>query len=142
MSAVDSLLARLERVRQTGPGRWIASSPTRADKHPSMTIRELDDGRILLHDFGGDSVGEILDSLGMGYSDLFPERDAQHGKPERRPFPAADILRAVAFEALVVATAGTALLSGHPFSEADRERLIVAVGRLQAAAAAGGNHHG
>lgn len=142
MSAVDKLLARLERVRQTGPGRWIASSPTRADKHPSMTIRELDDGRVLLHDFGGDSVGEILDSLGMGYGNLFPERDGRHGKPEQRPFPATDILRAIAFEALVVATAGTALLAGHPFSEADRERLIVAVGRLQAAVIAGGIHRG
>jgi hypothetical protein len=58
--------------------------------------------------------------------------------PEKRPFPAADVLRAIAFEALVVATAGAALLSGHPFSAADRERLMAAVARIQAALSAGG----
>lgn len=141
MSAVDALLSRLERVRQTGPGRWIASAPTREDKHPSLAIRELDDGRILLHDFGGDSVGEILDAVGLTFSDLYPDKPGD-SKRERRPFPAADILRAVAFEALVVASAGAALLDQRPFSSADRERLMTAVGRLQSAVTAGGLDHG
>ena len=53
----------------------------------------------------------------------------------------ADVLRCIAFEALVVAAAGAALLSGHPFTELDRERLIVAVSRIQSALKAGGMHH-
>lgn len=141
MSAVDALLSRLDRVRQTGPGRWVASAPTREDKHPSLTIRELDDGRILLHDFGGDSVEDILGAVGLTFSDLYPDKPGD-SKRERRPFPAADIIRAAAFEALVVATAGAALLEQRPFSEADRERLMTAVGRLQSAVTAGGLHHG
>lgn len=140
MSGVSDILSRLERVRQTGPGRWIASAPTREDKHPSLAIRELDDGRVLLHDFGGDSVEDILDAIGLTFSDLYPEQCGAAGR-ERRPFPAADIVRATAFEALIVAAAGAALLDGRPLSEADRERLMTAVGCLQSAVTAGGLGH-
>jgi hypothetical protein len=73
---------------------------------------------------------------------LFPERKIHHGNPERRAFPAVDVLRCIAFEALVVAVAGASLLSGHPFTEIDRERLMVAVGRIQEALTAAGVHHG
>ena len=54
----DKLLSLLRNVKRTRAGHWIASCPTRDDKHPSMTIKELDDGRILIHDFGGDSAQE------------------------------------------------------------------------------------
>jgi hypothetical protein len=104
-SPIDRLLPLLARVKKTGPNTWLASCPTREDKRPSMTIREL-------------------------------------GKPERRPFPAADVLRAIAFEALVVAVAGSSLLAGHPFTDADRARLVLAVGRIQAALTASGVNHG
>lgn len=139
---VDRLLSCLDRVKRTGPNTWVASCPTRDDKHPSMTIRELDDGRVLLHDFGGDSPAEILASIGLTFSDLFPPRPADyHGKPERRPFPAADILRALAFEATIVALAGRAILEGK-HTEADQRRLLVAVGRINDGLDAGGLNHG
>lgn len=140
-SPIDNLLSRLDRVKRTGPSTWMASSPTREDKRPSMTIRELDDGRVLIHDFGGDSVEEILGAIGLTFSDLYPPRPADPacmGKPERRPFPAADILRAIAFEATIVALAGAAIVAGEPFSQFDKDRLLVAVGRINAALDAGG----
>jgi len=52
MSATP-VLDRLDKVKQTGPDRWIACCPAHDDKSPSLAVRELDDGRILLHDFGG-----------------------------------------------------------------------------------------
>jgi len=137
----DRLLSRLEGVRQTGPGRWIARCPAHADKRASLSIRELEDGRILVHDFAQCSVHEVLSAVGLKMEDLFPEREIQHGRPERRPFPAADILRCVGFEALVVASAGAAMLAGEPLSGADRERLMLAVARLQDAITAGGLAH-
>lgn len=139
MSA-DILLSRLDKVKRTGPGRWLACCPAHADKHPSLSIRETEDGRILVHDFsGGCSVAEIVAAVGLELSDLFPPRnDDQHYRPERRPFPAADVLRAVAFEALVVSTAAASLLAGKPFGVADRERLIRAASRINAAMAAAG----
>lgn len=141
MSA-EILLSRLDRVKRTGPGRWQARCPAHDDKGPSLTVRELDDGRVLLHCFAGCDVHEVVAAAGLTLSDLFPERQVR-GKPERRPFPAADVLRAVAFEAIVVMVSASSLLSGEAFGPADRERLGLAVNRIQAAlTAAGVDHHG
>lgn len=141
MSA-DALLSRLENVKRTGPGRWIARCPAHADKRASLSVRELEDGRILVHDFAQCSVQEVVAAVGLDMAALFPEREMQHGKPERRPIPAADILRCVAFEALVVSAAAGAMLAGEPLSSVDRERLMLAAARLQAAVKAGGLAHG
>ena len=83
MSAAEKLLSRLQRVKRTGPGRWIASSPTREDRHPSLAIRELDDGRILVHDFGGDDVASIMAAVGLDLTDLFPAQPGQAAEASR-----------------------------------------------------------
>lgn len=144
MSA-DLLLSKLDGVKRTGEGRWIARCPAHADKRASLSIRELDDGRVLVHDFAGCSVHEIVSAACLEISDLFPPRpsDPSHtGKPERRPFPATDILRAIGFEALVVACAASAMATGEPLGLADRERLRLAASRIQEALRAGGLNHG
>jgi hypothetical protein len=93
---------------------------------------------VLVHCFAGCTVHEVVGAIGLDLSDLFPSEHLCHGRPVRRPFPAADILRAVTYEALVVAVAGSAMLAGQPFSKIDRDRLGVAVGRINAALDAGG----
>lgn len=143
MSA-EILLSRLEKVRCTGPGRWVACCPAHEDRRASLALRELDD-RTLAHCFAGCTVHEVVSAVGLSLSDLFPEKlssDAHSIKGERRPFPAADVLRCIAFEAIIVLTAGAALLAGQPFNDTDRARLVMAVGRIQAALDAGGIHHG
>lgn len=105
MSA-DTILQHLEKVRRTGPGSWVACCRAHDDKSPSLTIRETGDGRVLVHCFGGCSVEEVLAAVGLTFADLFPPRETHHSKPERRPFPAADVLRAIGFESIVVAAAG------------------------------------
>jgi len=140
MSA-DILLAKLNKVKRAGPGRWMACCPACADKHPSLSIRETDDGRILVHDFsGGCSAAEIVAAAGLELSDLFPPRNDGHHRsgPERRPFPATDALRAVGFEALVVCAAAAALATGEPLSAVDRERLLQAGERIQSALSGAG----
>jgi hypothetical protein len=132
-----ALLSRLDKVRQTGPDRWIASCPTRHDKHPSMTIRELPDGRVLVHDFGGDSVAEILDAIGLQMSDLFPPKPQAPGAGqahrERSPFSAIDALRCLAFEARLVHLALSDYLNNKPISQADVDRLAIARDRIEEA---------
>lgn len=142
VGSIDNLLSRLDRVKRTGDGKFQARCPAHDDKSPSLTIRELDDGRILVHCFGGCDVQDVLAAVGMTFDDLYPPRKIQQGRPERRPFPATDVLRAIGFEALVVAAAGVALLAGQPFSNIDRERLIMAVHRIQSALTAAGVNHG
>ncbi len=141
MSA-ETFLSHLDKVRQTGPGRWIACCPAHDDKHPSFNIRELDDGRVLINCKAGCSTEEILSSVGMTFSDLYPPNDLGHCKSERRPFPASDILKAIGFEALVVCSSAVTILDGKPFSQADRDRLILATSRIQAGLSATGIKHG
>lgn len=143
MTPAEKVLSRV-RYRQTGRDSYVFHCPTREDRRPSCSLRVLDDGRVLIHDFGGDSTADILAAVGLSLSDLYPERigGQQHGlSAERRPFPSADILRIIGFEALVVLAAATAMMAGETFTDADRGRLIVAVGRLQAALDAGGIRH-
>ena len=139
MSA-DILLQHLQKVKRTKPGSWLACCPAHSDKTASLSIRELDDGRVLVHCFAGCAVHEVVGSIGLGLSDLFPPRAIEDGKgkPERRPFPAADILRAIAFESTLVLIAAADLLAGQPYTEADRARLALAASRIQAALTAGG----
>ena len=137
MSA-DSLVSLLEKVKSTGKNRWQARCPAHADKGPSLSIRETDDGRVLVHCFAGCSVHEIVQAVGLELSDLFPPRTTGNAKGERRPFAAADALRAVGFEALVVCAAAAALATGEPLSSADRNRLITAGERIQLALAGAG----
>ena len=133
MSA-DTLLSRLDGAKQTGSGRWIAKCPAHDDRKASLSVREIDDGRTLLHCFAGCHVEEILSAVSLTFSDLFPERALDHHKPrERRPFNAIDVLRCVGFEALVAQCAASHMAQGNPLSETDKERLLLAASRLQRA---------
>ncbi len=69
-----ALLDRLRGVRKKGPGRWVAKCPAHDDRSPSLSVRELDDGRVLIHDFAGCVPSDVLAACGLSLSDLFPER--------------------------------------------------------------------
>lgn len=132
MSA-ETLLSRLEGVRKTGADRWIARCPARVDKHPSLSIRELPDGRVLVHDFGGATVEEVLDAVGLSFDALFPERPlSHHTKIERRPYNAHDILACFALETAIVLDCANQLRAGIALSLEDHARLVTACGRLVA----------
>ena len=134
MSAAETLLSRLKRVKRTGPGRWIASSPTREDRHPSLVIRELDDGRVLVHDFGGDDVAAVMAAVGLELADLFPDLPGNFARRVNRPFNASDVLALVSFESSVAVMVCSDVLLNKVVSDADFDRLLVATQRLTHAA--------
>lgn len=128
----DTILSRLDNVKQTGPDRWIACCPAHADKSPSMTIRALEDGRVLIHDFAGCSALEILDAVGLDWSALHPPRDTSKPSTRKaRPVPHADALRCLAHEAWVVLICAAQIERGE--LPADLSRLTTAVGRIATA---------
>jgi len=131
MSA-DTLLARLDGVKRTGPDRWIARCPAHDDRHPSLSIRDAD-GNVLVKCWAGCSTAGILGTLDLVFEDLFPERPTHHRRPDRRPFPAIDVLRAVAADALTVAVAGSFLGNGGSLDDADRNQVLAAAARITAA---------
>ena len=127
------LLEHLRGVRQTGTGRWIACCPAHDDKHPSLAVRELDDGRVLVHDFAGCCTADVLAAVGLDFDALYSRAVDHRVRPERRPFPAADVLRAIEYEALIAATAASFLANGGTLTDDDRARLRLAAERITAA---------
>lgn len=137
MSAAK-LLDRLDRVKQTSPGKWVARCPAHQDRSPSLSIRELDDGRLLLHDFGGCSADEILAAVGLEMGHLFPERLPGSGPaggfaPSRSMIPARDLLEVISEETGVVALVASDMLEHKTISAADWERLALAASRIHGA---------
>ncbi len=129
----DALLSRLDHVRPTGAGRWLARCPAHEDKSPSLSVRQLDDGRTLLQCFAQCSVDEVLGAIGLDFDALFPERPSERGKRERRPFNAGDVLEIIAREATLVAVAACNVRQGISLSTEDHERLLLASERLNEA---------
>ena len=141
----ELLLSRLDKVRQTGPDRWAALCPAHADKSPSLSVRSLPDGRVLLHCFTGCSVDAVLAALSLEIADLFPAPLEAGYTPVKRPFPPSDVLAALAFETSIVLAAAADLLEagdlvlGHD----GFERLALAHERIQAGlTVAGVRRHG
>jgi hypothetical protein len=69
--SVEDLISRLEAVRRVGEGRWMARCPAHGDRGPSLSIRQGEDGRILLHDFSGCTASEVVAALGLELRQLF-----------------------------------------------------------------------
>ncbi|HSD42364.1 MAG TPA: hypothetical protein VLD36_10895 [Burkholderiales bacterium] len=133
MSA-DAVLSRLDRVRRVGDDRWVAACPSHADKSPSLSIRELEDGRVLVHDFGGCSVEQVLSAIGMELADLYPKRPNTDRAPrERKPWSDRQLLEIIDRETNVIFVAACDVtLAGRRLSDVDMSRLRKARERVTA----------
>lgn len=142
MSPLAKLLERLEGVRQTGPGRWIAKCPAHDDRGPSLSIREIDDGTILVNDFAGCGAVDVMAAVGLELKDLFPERPTDHRrKPARAALDALDVLACLATEGQVLAIAANDIAEGRPISPSDADRIAQAAGRIRSAWGTTHEHH-
>ena len=72
MRPIEGLLYKLEGLRKNGDGKWTARCPAHDDRTPSLNIRELDDGKVLLKCWAGCSIEAIVKALGLHLRDLFP----------------------------------------------------------------------
>lgn len=133
MSA-EKLLSRLQKVKRVGTNRWIASCPAHEDKSPSLNVKEDADGTLLVICRAGCDNDAIRESLGLEWRDFFPEKSTGiYDRKLERAFPAADVLQALADEALIVAVSACNLAQGIELSTEDRARLVTAAGRIEAA---------
>jgi hypothetical protein len=113
----------------------MACCPAHHDGTPSLSLRALDDGRVLLHCFAGCAVEAILDAVGLQFGDLYPDQPLGHGLKgsEARLISARQGLEIVAKESLLVAVFAADQAQGKLLTEADRSRLMLAAGRIHAA---------
>ena len=115
-----AFLDRLHGARPTGHNRWLAKCPAHQDRRPSLSVRELDDGRVLVHDFSGCTVADIVAAIGLELHDLFPP--AQPNVHSSRPRASSLTPLLVAFERdlLIVHVFLSDVAKAKPISEADR----------------------
>ena len=138
---IDGLLSRLDGVKRTGAGRWIAKSPTRNERTASLSIRLTDDGAILMHDFGGSDFSGIVAALGLQPIELIPEhlRHARETTPNARrapPIPWADAFTAIAFQSSIVLVSAEDMAQGRALDDTALNQLARAVSVIENALSA------
>lgn len=82
------------------------------------------DDRILIHCFAGCHVDAVLSAVGLDMADLFPDRVAQLGtpKPKAPRFSAYELFPLLIQEALILAIAFDAVVSGVALADTDMQR--------------------
>ena len=130
--SIETVISRLDGVRDTGPGRYLSRCPSHDDRSPSLAIKEEDDGRILLHCFAGCETENVLASIGLTFSDVMPERiGSDHAyKPVRNRISPRDALATLDHESLVVAIIGADCLEHKEIDDETWGRLGIAVNRI------------
>ncbi|MEC4747174.1 CHC2 zinc finger domain-containing protein [Methylomicrobium sp. Wu6] len=137
---IERIVSRLDRVRRTGFGRFVARCPAHSDKSPSLTIAEKE-GRVLLHCFAGCEPADVLAAVGLTFADLYPERPAYNKSPRSAQFNPYDVLKCLTYEAAIVTLAAAQVSTGHELTAADAERVALAHERLRDAAKLMGVRH-
>jgi len=83
-ACLEKLLGRLDKVQAAGSGRWKACCPVHNDTDPSLSIREAEDGKVLVHCWAGCTTRDILAAIGLELRDLFPgDKPARRGRAGR-----------------------------------------------------------
>jgi putative DNA primase/helicase len=93
MSAeLDRVLELLTGVNRSGD-QFTARCPSHDDARPSLSIGLGDDGKVLIDCHAGCETQEVLQALGLTWTDLFPRR-AERTKEQRRVVSEYDYLSA------------------------------------------------
>lgn len=130
---VSRILSRLTHVRKRSGDQWSARCPAHDDRGPSLSVKELSDGRLLLHCFAGCSVPQIVAAISLEFNDLFPERTEYQGPlKKRRLLTASQALELLYTESLVVSLVAHDIGIRRRFVAEDLDRVATAYGRIAA----------
>lgn len=131
--SINNFLAKLDKVRPRGGGRWMASCPCHDDRTPSMSIRDHG-GTILIHCFSQQcSPADICGAINFDIKELFPPSenfDASTHKQRRLYHDAPRALEALAFESLVLQVIANDMLKNNTIDEQTKQRLAQAATRI------------
>jgi len=140
-SPINLLLGRLDNPRKYGQGYRAACPAHEGTSRSSLSIREADDGRVLLHCFAGCGVINVVQSLGLETKDLFErsitanmtfeEKVRIRQLAKQSQWKAA--IKSLPLEIRIIEFAAVDLANGRPLSEPDRQRLILASKRIRSA---------
>lgn len=127
-----SFIGRLEGVRTRGDGQFLARCPAHDDRSPSLSVREIDDGTILVKCFSGCTAFEIVAAVGLELHDLFPPRLPDQPRPrrQRHHLSVRDVVEILHDEFLLVQIVAADVAAGRAISSVDRDRLATARQRI------------
>jgi len=118
VSKAEKIVERLEFCKQVSGNRWIARCPAHDDRSPSLSITQVNDGRVLIHCHAGCGGNDILTSIGLEWADLYPDDDNYSPLVKRRVRDS--------YNDLVVGIAEARAKEGHRLSEEDKRIVLQA----------------
>lgn len=137
MTPIDLVLQRADAhgLRPAGKGRWRMRGVCHGGRNASaVSIAEGDSGAVLLKCWAGCEVARITEALGLDLVDLFPPSAAagQGRPPQRRPFTASELVRALGAELNVAWVILGDVAAGRELGPKDRARAGLARERCRA----------
>lgn len=131
---LENLLGRVQKAKRSGRDSWIACCPAHQDKNPSMTIREVEEGKLLVHCFAGCSIEEIVSSIGITLADLMPERSPDAiRRPSAVPFNARDVMTCIQSDAGLLCVFIASVTKGEKITSEEAANAYKAAARIVAA---------
>lgn len=131
--SIETLLSRLDKVRNHGTGKHMAKCPCHADKTASLAINDMGDGRILINCFAGCDTYSILQSIGLDWQDVMPESITGEHKPVKQIIYASEALKLIQFETRIVLVAAYDLAKNKPLQADEIKRLELSMQRINKA---------
>ncbi len=129
--SVENLLARLEKVRSCGNGKWMACCPAHQDRNPSLGIKLLDDGKILINCLsGGCAAGDVMAAVGLSLKDLFPDGPIYHRSQGMPDWKVKKYQAALEEEQLVWDISQADIEKGNPLTPEGMQRARLAASRI------------
>ena len=136
---LENLLSRLENVQKRGE-RYRAKCPAHGGKNTgTLSVSETNEGKILIKCWVGCSAQEVICSIGLEMTDLFPARLKHHSTPEQIQkwkqnaihHDWCDFLNIAAYEMNIIYVAGGVIRAGKPLSDENNIRLDIALERIR-----------
>ena len=121
MSA-NELVNRLDHCKSAGQNKWIARCPAHDDSSPSLSIKEADNGNVIIHCHAGCGALDVLTAVGLDWDALFPE-ELEHISRRRYQAPTETV------DSLVIEIAEHDRAMGKRLSKVDVERYRLALKR-------------
>lgn len=129
---IDVVLGRLDGVARSG-NSFKALCPVHGDKTPSLSVKEGDDGRVLLHCFSGCRVEEIIAAMGLNMSDLFADGKTQRHGSKIAGVSLRELNAAIEHERQILYIVKADQKAGKLVSQLDLERAKTALKRISMA---------
>ena len=131
---IADILPRLDRVKETKQGQWLACCPAHQDREPSLALKELSDGMVMLHCWSGCDAREIVNAIGLDMRSLYPPmQESIQGRNVKQAMPSwkrQQFVDLFNFERLV-ANIFRADVKANRFKVNDLNRFFVACERMR-----------